>query len=68
MDRLIARNEEALERQRRIIAIRLAAGHDVTAETRLLESLERTQAALKRANTLLDKIKSAIPGWNRSRE
>ena len=68
MDRLIARNEKALERQRRIIAIRLAAGLDVTAETRLLESLERTQAALKRANTLLEKIKSAIPGWNRQRE
>lgn len=68
MDRLIARNEKALERQRRIIAIRLAAGLDVTAETRLLESLERTQAALKRANTLLEKIKSAIPGWNRPRE
>lgn len=68
MDRLIARNEKALERQRGIIAIRLAAGHDVTAETRLLESLERTQAALKRANTLLEKIKSAIPGWNRPRE
>lgn len=68
MDRLIARNEEALERQRRIVAMRRAAGDDATAAIALLESLERVQAVLKHANSLLKQIKSAIPGLRGSKD
>lgn len=68
MERLIARSERLLERQRRIIAMRRAAGLDVTSEISLLESLERAQAALKQANDLLERLESKIPGWGRSKE
>ena len=61
MDRLIARSDQLLERQRRIIEMRRAAGLDVTAEISLLESLERSQGALNQANALLRRIKSKTP-------